>query len=207
MLNIVTRISRKLRFPSIYNGIVPIDFRRGHPTHLEQLQSFVQNIYTQTFVEIDGLHSIFGSYGISAVSIIGNPAPNGKNNVKIGDMAPFIEACFRSLNNLNEKMHDSWFLYYLLFADKFVTFSMFEPFVAFLIFIMGFCVSFFYYSVFFFDSMTFRLCTNTSVSTISWFQKCLFTTIYCRWDYILLQDLCFHPIYWRTRSGDKLSFF
>ena len=126
------------------NGIYPQDFLRIPPSHPELLHSFIQNIYGQTFVEIDGLHSVFGTYGISAVSITGN-YPTSKRNraIDIQDMAAFVEACFRSLNNVLEKLHQSYFLYYLISPDKFMSVAYYMPIAGCFTAIMIFCVSLF----------------------------------------------------------------
>lgn len=94
-------------------------------------------------MEINGLHSVFGTYGISALTIAGKYQTSSRSrNIDISDMAMFIEACFRSLNNVPEKLHQSYFFYYLLSPDKFLSVAYYMVLVGFVIAIMGVCVGF-----------------------------------------------------------------
>jgi glycosylphosphatidylinositol transamidase len=140
LVNIIARISRKSAFASVVNGIYPQDFLRHSPQHNDLLHSFIESVFDQTFVEIDGLNSVFGSYGISAVTIQGNsPSTNRNRATDIQDMAVFVEACFRSLNNVLEKLHQSYFLYFLLSPDKFMSVAYYMPIAGFFIAAMVFC--------------------------------------------------------------------
>uniref|UniRef100_A0AC34FBV3 GPI transamidase component GAA1 n=1 Tax=Panagrolaimus sp. ES5 TaxID=591445 RepID=A0AC34FBV3_9BILA len=140
LVNIVARISRKSAFASVVNGIYPQEFLRNPTQHAELFHSFIESVFDQTFVEINGLNSVFGSYGISAVTIEGNnPASNRNRATDIQDMAVFVEACFRSLNNVLEKLHQSYFLYYLLSPDKFMSVAYYMPIAGFFIAAMVFC--------------------------------------------------------------------
>uniref|UniRef100_A0AC34QZR3 Glycosylphosphatidylinositol anchor attachment 1 protein n=2 Tax=Panagrolaimus sp. JU765 TaxID=591449 RepID=A0AC34QZR3_9BILA len=100
----------------------------GQDSHEALIESLIRSIYGQTFQEIDGLHSVFGSYGISAVSLVGIPSTKkSAERVDLHHLAIIVESCFRSLNNILEKLHQSYFLYYLLSPKKFMSVAFYMP--------------------------------------------------------------------------------
>ncbi|KAE9554623.1 hypothetical protein FO519_002183 [Halicephalobus sp. NKZ332] len=122
LVNVANTIASNYRIPTKVNNIP-----QKEAEHNTLIESFVKSIYKQTFSEVEGLHSVFGSYGISAVSIVGVPSKTSNAKIDLKTLAIFVELCFRSLNNILEKLHQSYFLYYLLSPNKFMSVAFYMP--------------------------------------------------------------------------------
>ena len=121
-MNVANTIASNYRIPTKVNNLP-----QKESEHNFLIESFVKSVYKQTFSEVEGLHSVFGSYGISAVSIVGVPSKKSNPKIDLRTLAIFIELCYRSLNNILEKLHQSYFLYYLLSPNKFMSVAFYMP--------------------------------------------------------------------------------
>uniref|UniRef100_A0A914XH57 Glycosylphosphatidylinositol anchor attachment 1 protein n=1 Tax=Plectus sambesii TaxID=2011161 RepID=A0A914XH57_9BILA len=87
-----------------------------------------KGIVAQAFSRADsGLHSVFGAYGVQAVTI----SPYGKGRTKSQggwvDIGRLLEGGLRSVNNLLEKFHQSFFFYFLPSTHRYVSIGVFMP--------------------------------------------------------------------------------
>ncbi|KAJ1363872.1 hypothetical protein KIN20_023826 [Parelaphostrongylus tenuis] len=80
-------------------------------------------IHTQAFVAIEGLHSVMGKYGIQALTV----ATPLLTSYPLQQSTRLLEAIARSLNNVLERFHQSYFLYILASPDNFVSIAYFMP--------------------------------------------------------------------------------
>ncbi|XP_045476144.1 glycosylphosphatidylinositol anchor attachment 1 protein [Harmonia axyridis] len=77
----------------------------------------------------DGNHGLFHRFGIEALTIEGHPY-NGKGNnwrVEFLIVGRILEGVFRSLNNLLEKFHQSFFFYFLISSNRYVSIGHYFP--------------------------------------------------------------------------------
>lgn len=76
----------------------------------------------------NGNHGLFHRFGIQAVTMNGFLRPNTRGN-QIGffSMGKILEGVYRSLNNLLERFHQSYFFYLLPSNDRFVSIIWFIP--------------------------------------------------------------------------------
>ncbi|CAJ0962814.1 unnamed protein product, partial [Mesorhabditis belari] len=80
-------------------------------------------LFTQAFVSVEDLHSLSAKYGTSGV-MLGLPL---KTQSSVRKSAKLIEATVRSLNNMLERFHQSFFIYVLADEDNFVSIAFFMP--------------------------------------------------------------------------------
>ncbi|CAJ0562809.1 unnamed protein product, partial [Mesorhabditis spiculigera] len=119
-VNTVIRVgaTSKFRMPSLIYGIRDRHEGGNNPWWLIPARA----LYTQAFVSVEGLHSLSTKYGVQGLTI-GLPLNSGSPKTA----AKFVEAIMRSLNNLLESFHQSYFLYVLADEDNFVSILYFMP--------------------------------------------------------------------------------
>uniref|UniRef100_A0A7E4UN47 Glycosylphosphatidylinositol transamidase n=1 Tax=Panagrellus redivivus TaxID=6233 RepID=A0A7E4UN47_PANRE len=124
LVNVAVYIAQfGLKFPSESN-VLGLEYVANHRQNTESL---LKSIWHQTFHEVQGAHSVFGSYGISAVTIKGKPAQNSRHGHEVYKFAIYVEALYRSFNNVLEKLHQSYFLYYLISPKQFMSVAYYMP--------------------------------------------------------------------------------
>ena len=69
----------------------------------------------------DGNHGIFLAYGIDAVTLEGTGKRKSMSKNAIIDVGRMIEGNLRSLNNLLERFHQSFFFYMLVTPNRFIS--------------------------------------------------------------------------------------
>lgn len=74
-----------------------------------------------------GNHGLFHRYNIEAVTLHGVKLKNSKQNLGFPEMGRVIEGIFRSLNNLLERFHQSFFFYLLPSTDRYVSIGLYMP--------------------------------------------------------------------------------
>jgi glycosylphosphatidylinositol transamidase len=72
-----------------------------------------------------GSHGFFLKYGIESITMTGKSSKTCKarNGFTFGDMGRILEAVFRSLNNLLERLHQSFFFYLKTTPNRFISIS------------------------------------------------------------------------------------
>ncbi|RKF54199.1 GPI transamidase component GAA1 [Golovinomyces cichoracearum] len=89
----------------------------------DRLQTMLRGMLSQGLGHASGPHSSFIPYHIDAITI--QPFGHGwQDEMAIGRV---IESTFRSLNNLLEHLHQSFFLYLLMQANRFVSIGTYLP--------------------------------------------------------------------------------
>ena len=72
-----------------------------------------------------GSHGFFLKYGIESVTLVGKSSKSCKsrNGLPFAEMGKTLEAVFRSLNNLLERLHQSFFFYLKTTPNRFISIS------------------------------------------------------------------------------------
>jgi len=83
-----------------------------------------------------GSHGFFLKYGIESVTLLGKTAKNCKarSPVSYSDIGRILEATFRSLNNLLERLHQSFFFYLKTTPNRFISIGLYFPPIALILF-------------------------------------------------------------------------
>jgi glycosylphosphatidylinositol transamidase len=127
--NLVVKLSHK-------NGI-PIGYKSKMTEHarddaVANLLSLLSMMWTQSSGVPNGNHGLFHKYGIEALTIeaVKRETTNAKNNNvqhKIMALLKIVEGISRSLNNLLERFHQSFFFYVIVSADRFISIGDYMP--------------------------------------------------------------------------------
>ncbi|KAK6633177.1 hypothetical protein RUM43_012921 [Polyplax serrata] len=79
-------------------------------------------VWTQASCIPNGNHGLYHRFGIEAVTLEGYEAPGGSRKPLVGfyQVGRVLEGILRSLNNLLERFHQSYFFYMLTSNDRFI---------------------------------------------------------------------------------------
>ncbi|KAI6238289.1 hypothetical protein M3Y99_00707500 [Aphelenchoides fujianensis] len=85
-----------------------------------------RGVFAQAFNEVEGIHSVLNHYRIHSVTL--KAARNRQYRAQSTDAAAHVlEAGLRSLNNILEKLHQSYFFYLLVNPNHFLSIAYFFP--------------------------------------------------------------------------------
>ena len=92
-------------------------------SYAERLQTMLRGMVSQGLGHSSGPHSSFIPYHVDAITLQGV----GEGPQDEMAMGRVVESIFRSLNNLLEHFHQSFFFYILMQADRFVSIGTYLP--------------------------------------------------------------------------------
>lgn len=92
-------------------------------TYQERLQTMLRGMISQGMGHATGPHSSFIPYHVDAITLV-TVGDGWHDEMSLGRT---IESLFRSLNNLLEHLHQSFFFYLLLQANRFVSIGTYLP--------------------------------------------------------------------------------
>ena len=104
-------------------GVVLQRMWKHDDNYLERLQTMLRGMVSQGLGHSSGPHSSFIPYHIDAITL--QAVGEGPHNEMA--MGRVVESVFRSLNNLLEHFHQSFFFYLLMQADRFVSIGTYLP--------------------------------------------------------------------------------
>lgn len=84
-------------------------------------------VSTQATGVPNGNHGLFLRFGIDAVTIEGYPKTDKGTSADFYQMGRVLEGVFRSLNNLLERFHQSYFFYLQPATDRYISIGMYMP--------------------------------------------------------------------------------
>src|SRR5258707_5218281 len=92
-------------------------------SYRDRLQTMLRGMLNQGLGHASGPHSSFIPYHVDAITL----QPFGEGWQDEMAMGRVIESTFRSLNNLLEHLHQSFFFYLLMQANRFVSIGTYLP--------------------------------------------------------------------------------
>jgi len=99
------------------------DMQKHSDRYNERLRTMLRGMLNQGLGQSTGPHSSFIPYHVDALTI--QPVGEGWHD-EMG-LGRIVEGTFRSLNNLLEKLHQSFFFYILMNRDRFVSIGTYLP--------------------------------------------------------------------------------
>jgi len=127
LVNTVTRLCKR-------EAITPTLHKRSDYHSLESLNGFLYSLKTMLLLMTQlasgsptGNHGLFHRYSIEAVTLTGIKAKGTKNLLGFREVGRVVEGVFRSLNNLLERFHQSFFFYILPSAERYVSIGVYMP--------------------------------------------------------------------------------
>lgn len=132
LLNVIVEIARYEGVPvqlhSTYFNSKPI--QQNNQPYLLEWMNAMRNVLTMMLNQASGvpsgLHGLFLRYRIDALTLCGVQGPL---SVRLGvwQTAMVVESTFRSLNNLLERFHQSFFYYLLAQPYRYISIAMYYP--------------------------------------------------------------------------------
>lgn len=133
LVNLIQRLALK---EGIVSGHKQRSTRRRSGTKSpikENLQHMVSMVLTQSTGVPNGNHGLFFRYGIQAATLEAykRESTNHQRTAQgAGSLLKLLEGIARSLNNLLERFHQSFFFYLLVASDRFISIGDYMPSVA-----------------------------------------------------------------------------
>lgn len=126
--NLVQRITAKERIAAGYKQTARKTKYTPYVTKIEEnLKHILSMIFTQANCVPTGNHGLFHQYRIEALTLEGIKAKNSHQRPGVLSVLKSIEGISRSLNNLLEKFHQSFFFYILVHNDRFISIGDYMP--------------------------------------------------------------------------------
>lgn len=126
--NLVQRITAKERIASGYKQTPRKTKYTSYVTTTEDnLKHILSMIFTQANCVPTGNHGLFHQYRIEALTLEGIKSKNTHQRAGVLAVLKSIEGISRSLNNLLEKFHQSFFFYILVHNDRFISIGDYMP--------------------------------------------------------------------------------
>lgn len=126
--NLVVKLSHKAGIPTGYKMKISDYDREEISTNLYNMLTMM---WTQSSGVPNGNHGIFHKYGIEALTIEcvkkESSTPNHNVQHKMMALLKVIEGISRSLNNLLERFHQSFFFYVIISSDRFISIGDYMP--------------------------------------------------------------------------------
>ncbi len=128
LVNLVNRLCVRERVPQMFQNTEDHP-RLGQeqdllsPAYWRSLRTFVSMILSQASGVPSGNHGLFHRFGIEALTLQGvkSKARKKATEVSMNTMGRVVEGVFRSLNNLLERFHQSFFFYLLPSSNRYVS--------------------------------------------------------------------------------------
>ncbi|XP_062716077.1 glycosylphosphatidylinositol anchor attachment 1 protein [Aedes albopictus] len=125
--NLAQKLSQKNGIPAAYR--LSATNQRKPSSYSERLQSLLAMVLSQSSGVPNGNHGLFHRYGIEALTMecVKRNGHQRNTNVGVGALLKIVEGISRSLNNLLERFHQSYFFYLLVTHDRFVSIGDYMP--------------------------------------------------------------------------------
>jgi len=127
LVNTVTRLCKR-------EAVVPTLHKRSDYHNPESFNGFLYSLKTMLLQMTQlasgsptGNHGLFHRYSIEAVTLRGVKVKGTKNLFGFREIGRVIEGVFRSLNNLLERFHQSFFFYILPSVERYASIGVYMP--------------------------------------------------------------------------------
>uniref|UniRef100_A0A1B0GH18 Uncharacterized protein n=2 Tax=Lutzomyia longipalpis TaxID=7200 RepID=A0A1B0GH18_LUTLO len=124
LFNLVQKLTNKEGIPCGYKQPKVKRPKGGHVNNLWQMLTMV---LSQSTGVPTGNHGLFHRFGIEAVTLEGITRADTKSTHSLLPMLKILEGISRSLNNLLERFHQSFFFYLIVANDRFVSIGDYMP--------------------------------------------------------------------------------
>ncbi|CAG0887606.1 unnamed protein product [Cyprideis torosa] len=131
LVNLAHRLCNRERVVHTFKGL-PVRYDNGGGSDLD---GYVNNLYTLSQMVLEqavgvpnGNHGLFLRFGISAITMESRVDSSvARPTVRFRQLGRVLEGIVRSLNNLLERFHQSFFFYLMLSSTRFVSIAFFFP--------------------------------------------------------------------------------
>ncbi|VVC40320.1 Hypothetical protein CINCED_3A025613 [Cinara cedri] len=128
LVNLAHRLCNKESVRHTFNNVDGGAIGRNKVnTYYTNLSTMMSMVMTQATGVPDGNHGLFHRFGIEAITLEGYEKKGRGIYVSVLQVGRVIEGMFRSLNNLLERFHQSFFFYLLPSTDRYVSIGLYMP--------------------------------------------------------------------------------
>lgn len=130
LINLVQRIALKEGIPCGHQKTSRKRYTGSTSTQMRNFQHMLTMVLTQASGVPNGNHGLFHRYGIEAVTLEAHRTESTNSQRKSNGVAALlrlIEGVSRSINNLLERFHQSFFFYLIVSSDRFVSIGDYMP--------------------------------------------------------------------------------
>ncbi|CAH1364704.1 unnamed protein product [Tenebrio molitor] len=126
LFNLAAKMLHKEGIPHTFKNRPNKSLRDPVKDWLYSLQTLLAMISTQATGIPNGNHGLYHRFGIEALTLESSSLKGGSKAAFLS-MGRIIEGIFRSLNNLLERFHQSYFFYLLPSSERFISIGLYMP--------------------------------------------------------------------------------
>ncbi|XP_066999690.1 glycosylphosphatidylinositol anchor attachment 1 protein [Anabrus simplex] len=127
LVNLVHRMCSKEAIKHTFKNRENPNYRDPYQEWLHSFKTLMSMVATQATGIPNGNHGLFHRFGIEAVTLEGFEKKGRGGPIMFYQMGRVLEGLFRSLNNLLERFHQSYFFYLLPATDRYISIGMYMP--------------------------------------------------------------------------------
>lgn len=127
LVNLIHRMCSKEGVRHTFKNRENGNYRNWYKDWLHSFKTLMAMVTTQATGVPNGNHGLFHRFGIEAVTLEGFEKKGKGSPAVYFQMGRVLEGLFRSLNNLLERFHQSYFFYLLPATDRFISIGMYMP--------------------------------------------------------------------------------
>ncbi|XP_059470243.1 glycosylphosphatidylinositol anchor attachment 1 protein [Neocloeon triangulifer] len=127
LVNLVHRMSSKENVRHTFHNEESWEGYITFKSYLRSLKTLMSMVTTQAAGVPNGNHGLFLRFGISAVTIEGFENKERQYGPGFYQVGRIMEGVFRSLNNLLERFHQSFFFYLLPSNNRYISIGLYMP--------------------------------------------------------------------------------
>ncbi|XP_025204359.1 glycosylphosphatidylinositol anchor attachment 1 protein [Melanaphis sacchari] len=128
LVNLAHRLCNKESVRHTFNNVDGGAIGRNKVnSYYTNLSTMLSMVMTQATGVPDGNHGLFHRFGIEAITLEGYEKEGRGIYSSVLQVGRVIEGMFRSLNNLLERFHQSFFFYLLPSTDRYVSIGLYMP--------------------------------------------------------------------------------
>ncbi|PSN54175.1 Glycosylphosphatidylinositol anchor attachment 1 protein [Blattella germanica] len=127
LVNLVHRMCSKEGVRHTFKNKENSNYRDSFKEWLHSFKTLMSMVTTQATGVPNGNHGLFHRFGIEAVTLEGFEKKGKGSPALYFQIGRVLEGLFRSLNNLLERFHQSYFFYLLPATDRYISIGMYMP--------------------------------------------------------------------------------
>lgn len=127
LVNLMHRMCSKESVKHTFKNRENANFRDEFSEWSYSFTTLMAMVSTQATGIPNGNHGLFHRFGIEAVTLEGFEKKGRGHTVDFYQLGRVLEGVFRSLNNLLERFHQSYFFYLLPATDRYISIGMYMP--------------------------------------------------------------------------------
>jgi len=128
LVNLVNRLALREGMHQMFQGVEDHSRPDSYNGYMRSLRTMLNMMVSQATGVPSGNHGLFHRFGIEAVTLEGVTVKSRKRApADFHTLGRIVEGTFRSLNNLLERFHQSFFFYILTSGSRYISIGLYMP--------------------------------------------------------------------------------